>query len=74
MKELKGLSTDFFLFWPVKSLETHSNPIQDGPFRGCSRMRGGGQKAPLPKIYHTYPTNDEIWDSYSLPKEDPKNI
>ena len=31
------------------------NPIQDGFFRGCSRM-GGGQKGPLPKICHTYPT------------------
>ena len=30
-------------------------PIQDGHFRGCSRMVGG-QKAPLPKIFHTYPT------------------
>ena len=30
------------------------NPIQDGLFRGCSRMRG--QKGPLPKICHTYPT------------------
>ena len=33
------------------------NPIQDGLFWGCSRMRGGGsKKAPLPKICHTYPT------------------
>ena len=31
------------------------NPVQDGPFRGCSWM-GGGKKAPLPKICHTYPT------------------
>ena len=30
------------------------NPIQDGLFRCCSRMRG--QKGPLPKICHTYPT------------------
>ena len=30
-------------------------PIQDGLFRGCSRM--GGQKGPtLAKICHTYPT------------------
>ena len=29
------------------------NPIQDGPFRGCSRM--GGKKVPHPKICHTYP-------------------
>ena len=33
------------------------NPIQDGLFWGCSRMRaeGGGKKAPFPKICHTYP-------------------
>ena len=29
------------------------NPIQDGLFRGCSRM-GGSKKAPLPKIFHTF--------------------
>ena len=33
------------------------NSIQDGHFRGCSRMKGGGgKKAPLPKICHTYHT------------------
>ena len=35
------------------------NPIQDGPFRGCSRMGGvgwGGQKGHQTKIYHTFPT------------------
>ena len=31
------------------------NPIQDGLFRGCSRM-GGDKKAPLLKICHTYST------------------
>ena len=30
------------------------NPIQDGLFRGCSRM-GGAFLAPLPKIRYTYP-------------------
>ena len=30
------------------------NPIQDGHFQGRSRM--GGQKGPLSKICHTYPT------------------
>ena len=52
------------------------NPIQDGLFRGCSRMMGGGvksKKAPLPKICHTYPTMMKI-DSYTLPKDDQKNI
>ena len=34
------------------------NPIQNGPFRGCSRIAGGAKKRPLPlpKICHTYPT------------------
>ena len=31
------------------------NPIQDGHFRGCSRMEEG-KKDPLPKICHTYPS------------------
>ena len=31
------------------------NPIQDGHFRGCSRMRGA-KRPPLAKIYHRYPT------------------
>ena len=31
------------------------NPIQDGHFRDCSQMVGG-QKAPVSKICHTYPT------------------
>ena len=30
------------------------NPIQHGPFRGCSRM--GAKKTSLPRICHTYPT------------------
>ena len=34
---------------------------------------GGGQKGPLPKICHTYPTMMKL-GSYTLPKEDPKNI
>ena len=31
------------------------NPIQDGPFQGCSRM-GGAKRSPIPKICHTYST------------------
>ena len=32
------------------------NPIQDGPFQGCSWMGGRGcKKAPLLKICYTYP-------------------
>ena len=48
------------------------NPIQDGHFWGCSRMGGGEQKDPLPKICHTYPTTMKL-GSYTLPKQDPKN-
>ena len=47
-------------FWKI------FNPIQDGHFRGCSWM-GGGQKGPLPKICHEYPTMMKLG-------EDPKNI
>ena len=47
------------------------NPIQDGLFRGYSRM--GGKKVPHPKICHTS-CNNETWHNYTLPKEDPKNI
>ena len=47
------------------------NPIQDGPFWGCLRIRvgwrGGGGEGEI--FYH-----DETWHSYTLPKEDPKNI
>ena len=35
------------------------NPIQDGPFWGCSGMGEGGRgilPPSLPKIFHTYPT------------------
>ena len=52
------------------------NPIQDGPFWVCSWMgveEGGSQKSSLPKICHTYPTATKL-GSYTLSKEDPKNI
>ena len=43
--------------------------IEDGLFRGCSRMeRGGGKKAPLPKIYHTYPTMMKLGTVITYPK------
>ena len=45
------------------------NSIQDGLFRGCSRMMGG----PPQNLSHIF-YNDETWQSYTLPKEDPKNI
>ena len=50
------------------------NPIQNGLFWGCSRMRGKLFAPPhLPKIRHTYPTIMKL-GSYTLPKEDPKNV
>ena len=46
------------------------NPIQDGPFWDCLRM-GGGLKR-LKSVTQYY--NDETWLTYTLPKEDPKNM
>ena len=34
----------------------------------------GGQKGPTPLDLSHISYNDEIWHSYTLPKEDPKNI
>ena len=53
-------------------LSVDLNSIQDGPFWGCSRM-GRGQKGPLPKIGYAYLTMMKL-RSYTLFKEDPKNI
>ena len=39
----------------------------------ASRWGKGGKKAPLPKICHTHLTMIQL-GSYTLPKEDPKNI
>ena len=39
--------------WEVRGV--FLNPIQDGLFRGCSRMGRGGTRVTIPKIYHTYP-------------------
>ena len=50
----------FFHFESIKFRSSFSqmsfNPIQDGHFRGCSWIGGGGKKGPLPKICLTYPT------------------
>ena len=40
---------------------------------GAAHGWWGDKKAPLPKICHTYPTMMKL-GSYTLPKEDPKNI
>ena len=46
-----------FLYITIRVIIFIFNPIQDGLFRGCSRMGGKeGQKGPLPRICHTYPT------------------
>ena len=52
------------------------HPIQNERFWGCSRILvgGAGGKRFLPhKMFHTL-CNYETWYSYTLPKEDPKNI
>ena len=47
---IKG-SSDFILV-----IRLLFNPIQEGLFRGCSRMGGEPKRPHLPKICHTYPT------------------
>ena len=42
-------------------------------FEDAHGWGGGGKKAPLPKICHIYCTMMKL-GSYTLPKEDPKNI
>ena len=58
---------DFTAFLIFKFLLELFNPIQDGHFRGCSRM---GEGKNLSHISYS----DETWHSYTLPKEDPKSI
>ena len=48
------------------------NPIQDGYFWDCSRMRG--QKDPPSLKSVTQSCKDETWHSYTLAKKDPKYI
>ena len=43
-------------------------------FFGAAHGWGGPFWPLLPKIRHTYPRNNETWHSYTLPKEDPKNV
>ena len=44
-----------------------------GIFGGAHGWKGGAKRLPLPEVWHTYPTMMEL-GSYTLPKEDPKNI
>ena len=48
------------------------NSIQDELFGGCSRIEGA--KMPSPQTLSHISYNDETWHSYTLPKQDPKNI
>ena len=54
------------LFQKLKNLSggIAFNPIQDGLFRGCSRMR-----PPLLKICHTYPTMMKLGTVIPYPKK-----
>ena len=52
--------------------ETRLNPIQDGPFQGCSRM--GAKKLLLLKTFHIYPAMINICADNPLPKEDSRNL
>ena len=47
----------------------HLNPIQDGPFQGCSRIDMKGPSS-LNLSHISY--NDETWHIYTLPIEDLK--
>ena len=44
-----------------------------GFFMGAHRW-GGTKRPSLPKLCQTYPTMMKLGQSYTLPKEDPKNI
>ena len=48
-----------FIKVATMSFKATFNTIQDGLFRGCSRI-GGAKKSPLPKICHTHPTTMEF--------------
>ena len=49
-----------------------SNHIQDEIFQVCSQMGGAKRPPSINLSYISY--NDGTWHSYTLPKEDPKNI
>ena len=48
------LQMEYFANTSHENQSRASKPIQDGPFRDCSRMLG--KKDPFPKICDTYPT------------------
>ena len=56
----------------VNSSDPNFNPTRHGPFYSQMGWRAKNTFL-LPKFCHTYPTMMKL-DSYTLPKEDPKNI
>ena len=46
---------DYIVRTKILCKKLNFKPIQDGPFRGCTRMEGP-KKTSLPKICHAYPT------------------
>ena len=56
--------------------KSYINSIQDGHFRSCSQIGGGGQKGPpsLPKICHTYSTMMKLCTVILYLKKIQKNI
>ena len=56
----------------LETFKVKLHPIRDGLF-GAAHGWGGAKRTLLPKISHTYPTMMKL-GSYTLPKEDPKNI
>ena len=49
--------------------DSNINSIQDGPFRGCSRMGVGEKDPPSLNLSHIS-DNDETWHSYTLSAPD----
>ena len=57
----------------IKTFIRSLNPIQDGLFRGCSRIATEEEGGPFSLNLSHISYIDETWHSYTLPKEDPKN-
>ena len=73
-----SISLEFFHLYHLETFHNfyfvvNLNPIQDGLFRGCSRIRGA-KRAPLPKIFHTYPTMMKLGTVIPYLKKIKKNV